>query len=147
MVIRPLLILALFLAQPGAAVEFCVGANGSDANPGTRAKPFATLERARDAVRQLRQDGKPTKSGVTIWLRGGDYLRTNALELTCADSGTPERPITLRAQTPPEPRRMEPPRREVTALFSRLSGAGRGSPGSTGGNTRPRPEGEGRRTL
>src|SRR5438093_346699 len=97
MAIRLLFILALFLERPGVSAEFFVATNGSDANAGTRANPFATLECARDAVRQLRQDGKPTKSGVTIWLRGGDYLRTNALELTRADSGTPERPIVWRA--------------------------------------------------
>jgi hypothetical protein len=33
------------------------------------------------------------KGDVTIWLRGGDYFRTNALELTAADSGRPESPI------------------------------------------------------
>ena len=34
---------------------------------------------------------------VTLWLRGGDYLRTNALELLAADSGTQESPIVWRA--------------------------------------------------
>jgi hypothetical protein len=97
MVIRLILIVALFLARPGAAAELWVATNGSDANPGTRAKPFATPERARDAVRQIRKHGKLTKSGVTVWLRGGDYIQTNALELTAADSGTSESPIVWRA--------------------------------------------------
>src|ERR1041385_3107729 len=93
MVIRLLYILVLFLALPGAGSELYVATNGNDANAGTRAKPFATLERARDAVRQLRRESKPAKSGVTVWLRGGDYIRTNALELIAADSGTPASPI------------------------------------------------------
>src|SRR5205823_7346433 len=67
------------------------------ANAGTRAKPFATLERARTAVRQLKQNRGLPKGGVTIALRGGDFFRTNAFELTAADSGTPELPIVWRA--------------------------------------------------
>ena len=97
MVIRLVLIVVLFLARPGAATEFWVANNGSDANSGTRAKPFATLERARDAIRQLKQDRRLPKGGVTISLRGGDYFRTKALELIAADSGTPESPIIWRA--------------------------------------------------
>lgn len=82
---------------PGHAAEVYVALHGSDTNSGTRARPFATLERARDAVRQLRRDGQLGRGPVTIWLGGGDYLRTNALELTAADSGTPEVPVIWRA--------------------------------------------------
>jgi hypothetical protein len=74
-----------------------IAPNGNDADPGTRAKPLASLEAARDAVRKLRQDGKLPKHGVTIWLCGGDYVRTKSLELTAADSGTPGAPIVWRA--------------------------------------------------
>ena len=88
---------ALLLALPASAVELYVAPNGGDTNPGTHAKPFATLERARDEARRLRQDGKAAKGALTIWLRGGDYLRTNALELTAADSGTSNAPIIWRA--------------------------------------------------
>ena len=90
-------LLVLVWKSPVAAAEFFVSPAGQDANPGTEARPFATLERARDAVRQLRPaDGKPL-GGATIWLRGGDYVRTNALELTAADSGTAESPVVWRA--------------------------------------------------
>ena len=68
------------LALPAPAAQLYVAPNGSDTNPGTRARPFATLERARDEARRLKQDGKLPKGGLTIWLRGGDYLRTNALQ-------------------------------------------------------------------
>ncbi len=87
----------LISAQPGFAAALYVSPEGRDDNPGTRAKPFATLERARDEVRHLRQSGKPPKGTLTIWLRGGDYVRTNALELTAADSGTPKAPVVWRA--------------------------------------------------
>ena len=86
----------LLLALPGLAAQLYVSLTGSDTNPGTRAKPFATLERARDEVRHLSQDRKLAKGGFTVWLRGGDYLRTNALQLTVADSGTASAPIVWR---------------------------------------------------
>ena len=89
---------ALLPAWPMRATEFYVAPAGSDANPGTRSKPFATLERARDEVRRFRQDGKMPKGGLTVWLGGGDYLRTNALALDAADSGTAKAPITWRAR-------------------------------------------------
>jgi len=87
----------LLLALPSPAAELYVSPHGSDTNSGTRARPFATLERARDEVRRLRQAEKLPKGGITIWLRGGDYLRTNALELTAGDSGTPKGPVVWRA--------------------------------------------------
>ncbi len=95
--IRLILFAALLLAQQMPAVEFWVATNGSDVDKGTREKPFATLERARNAIRQLKQDDRLSKGGVTIYLRGGDYYRTNAFELSSADSGTPGSPIVWRA--------------------------------------------------
>ena len=80
-----------------ATADLFVSPTGSDANPGSRAKPFGTLERARDAVRELIRAGKVPKGGITVWLRGGDFLRTNALELTAADSGTLNGPVVWRA--------------------------------------------------
>ncbi|MCX6376897.1 MAG: hypothetical protein NTU88_12850, partial [Armatimonadetes bacterium] len=74
-------------------VEFYVAVNGSDRNPGTKEKPFATLERARDAVRAL----KSRSGGVTVQLRGGVYCRTQTFELTAEDSGSKGSPIVYRA--------------------------------------------------
>ena len=94
---RLLFIVALLLTRPGLAVtEFFVAPNGSDANAGTKAKPFATLERARDAIRKLKAEDQSPKGGVTVFLRGGDYVRTNALQLSAADSGTADSPIVWR---------------------------------------------------
>ena len=59
---------ALLLPLPGPAAELFVSPTGSDTNAGTRAKPFATLEHARDEARRLRQDGKPPRDGLSIWL-------------------------------------------------------------------------------
>ena len=48
---------ALALAGLPARADsaFYVATNGSDANPGTRGRPFRTFERAREAVRRAGQ--------------------------------------------------------------------------------------------
>ena len=97
MMIRFLFLVALLLARPVfAATEYFVAPNGRDASAGTKAKPFATLERARDAARMRKASQSAFRETITIWLRGGDYVRSNALELIAADSGTSESPIVWR---------------------------------------------------
>ena len=46
-----LILLCLFLSPSGFGGEWFVAPGGDDGGPGTKDKPFATLERARDAVR------------------------------------------------------------------------------------------------
>jgi hypothetical protein len=84
-------------AALSACADYYVAPSGSDDNPGAKSKPFTTLERARDAARVLKRQNKMPRHGLTIWLRGGDYVRTNALELSKEDSGTPDAPIVWRA--------------------------------------------------
>ena len=80
-----------------AADFFHISPTGNDANPGSETRPFATLEAARDTVRTLIADGKLPTGGCTIWLRGGDYVRTSTLELNASDSGTAESPVVWRS--------------------------------------------------
>jgi hypothetical protein len=77
------------------ATDLYVAPDGDDANPGTKEKPFATLVRARDAVRALKKNGLPG-GGVTVWLKGGTYELTSTFELGTEDSGTKEAPIVYR---------------------------------------------------
>lgn len=59
-----------------------VAVNGNDlTGNGTLEKPFATFERARDAVREQDQEN------TTVFVRGGTYFFENTLELTGQDSG------------------------------------------------------------
>jgi parallel beta-helix repeat protein len=78
------------------AIDLYVATNGSDQNPGTIRRPFASLERARDAVRNLNQTGGLPAGGVTVQIRGGTYYLTDAFELTEKDSGTKQSPIVYR---------------------------------------------------
>jgi len=75
---------------------FYVAPDGKDGHPGTKEKPFATPEAARDAIRKLKQAG-PLKGPVTVWIRGGIYYRTETFELKKEDSGTQSAPIVYRA--------------------------------------------------
>jgi len=89
--------LALALVSTAAfATDFHVASNGHDANPGTRAKPFATLERARDAIRELKQAG-PLKEPVTVRLQAGTYPMAQEVRFGPEDSGTAACPITYTA--------------------------------------------------
>jgi hypothetical protein len=61
--------------------------------------PFASLERARDAIRALKKAGPLPKGGVTVILTAGVHEREAPFELSEADSGTAEAPIVYRAQS------------------------------------------------
>ena len=68
-----------------------IAPNGDDSNPGTEEKPFATLERARQAVRSFkRKVPKP----ITVFVREGTYYLSRPIVFTSSDSGTALQPIT-----------------------------------------------------
>lgn len=99
-------ILALLLTATlagAAAADVYVAPGGDDAGAGTVEKPFATLERARDAVRALKAAGLP-EGGVTVWLADGDYFRSEPFALTAADGGEAGKPVVYRAVDGAHPR-------------------------------------------
>ena len=57
------------VAPAALAAEFHVSPTGSDQGPGTRTRPFRTLEAARDAVRRAKGRG-----GATVYLGAGDHV-------------------------------------------------------------------------
>ena len=81
------LLALLALALPGNAMELFVRPNGKNTNPGTKAKPLASLEAARDRLRTC-GGGKHT-----ITLRAGVYPRTASFTLDQRDTG-----LTLRGE-------------------------------------------------
>lgn len=88
--------LVLALQVMAAGSEFYVAGGGSDSNAGAKERPFATLARAREAVRSLKKTGLPA-GGVTVWLRGGTYPLSGTFELTREDSGEKGSPVVYRA--------------------------------------------------
>ena len=82
---------------PAPAVTYFVAPGGSDAQEGSIKKPFATLERARDAIRAQKTRDELPPGGVTVYLRGGTYPVTNTFTLTDIDSGNVGAPVVYRA--------------------------------------------------
>lgn len=93
------------LTMPGvqaAALDFYVATNGSDAWSGRRAAPnaqrtdgpFATIERAQQAVRAARGSGS---GAITVQLRAGVYALARGLKFGEADSGQDSAPVVYRA--------------------------------------------------
>lgn len=92
------ILIAIFCVAPKSTLaDFHVSPKGKDANAGTKRAPFATLERARDAVRGLKQSSGLPVGGITVWIHEGDYPLTQSFALTNLDSGEPGRPIIYRA--------------------------------------------------
>jgi hypothetical protein len=60
--------MAVALQVQGVAATFYVAPDGADANPGSLAAPFATIQRAQNAV----------APGDTVLIRGGTYVMTEA---------------------------------------------------------------------
>jgi len=66
-----LILTAAQVSAQDSSADFYVATNGADSNPGTLDKPFATLTRAKSAVR----DAKEMKSDkdYLIYIRAGYY--------------------------------------------------------------------------
>ena len=89
--------LAAFPQESRAQLTLHLAPGGDDKGTGAPDSPFATLERARDAVRRLKgQKGLPP-GGVRIVLRGGTYRLERPLILTPEDSGNAETPVVYAA--------------------------------------------------
>jgi len=90
------LLVPLILTSVSFARDYYVAVDGNDANPGTMEKPFATLEKARDIIRKSKARVLGPE-GITVYLRGGKYFRSQSFALTEQDSGEPNRPIAYQA--------------------------------------------------
>ncbi len=86
-----------FLACESKGNGLYVSLSGSDDNPGTEKKPFATLEKARDTIREVQKAGSLPQGGITVYLRGGMFTITDTFKLTSEDSGTEDAPIIYRS--------------------------------------------------
>jgi hypothetical protein len=96
--------LAMSTALLAAPLTLYVAPGGNDAWSGRTpapgadgAGPFATLQRARDELRKLKQAGPLPAGGAVVEVAAGTYELAQPLELTAEDSGTAEAPIVYRA--------------------------------------------------
>jgi len=83
-------------------VDFFVSPHGNDAwsgrlsDPSTTDGPFATLERARDAIRALRRTQR-LQIPVRVTIRSGTYYLDSPLKFGPEDSGTEQAPVVYSA--------------------------------------------------
>lgn len=105
-------LLIAFCAEAATPLALHIAPNGSDKWSGRFAAPnasktdgpFATLERARDAVRELkRKQGGALKQPVTVYLRGGSYSLSHPVRFTFEDSGTKDCPVIYAAYRDEKP--------------------------------------------
>lgn len=97
---------ALLAVLPTQAITLYVSPSGQDSWSGHRRTPdsksadgpFATLERARDEIRQLKKQGKFPADGVNVEIAGGVYELAKTFALEAKDSGTARFPIEYRAR-------------------------------------------------
>jgi hypothetical protein len=94
------LLLATILLSPSVfAADFHVSPKGDDASgDGSVQKPFATLVRARDAVRAWKaENGGKMKGTANVVPHGGEDRLTETFELTPVDSGEKGKPVCFLA--------------------------------------------------
>jgi hypothetical protein len=84
----------LFLPQLTFALELYVAPHGSDGNPGTKDKPFQTLVAARDSIRKINSS---MTEDIVVYIRGGSYSVTKAIEFESQDSGFNGHKVIYRA--------------------------------------------------
>lgn len=70
-----------------------LAAPNADGNDG----PFASVARARAAVRGLKAEQGGLQRPVTVWIRGGTYYLSETITFTSEDSGTKDCPVTYAA--------------------------------------------------
>jgi len=70
---------------------FYVAPNGKAGNPGTKERPFATPQQARDTVRKAKS--KAPGQTYAVYFRGGDYPFAESFELLAQDSGALDHPV------------------------------------------------------
>jgi hypothetical protein len=82
-------------ASAATQATYYVAPDGNDANPGTIASPFRTLQRARDVVRTTNAN---MTGDIYVYLRGGTYPVSSTIEFGPSDSGTNGHRVIYAAQ-------------------------------------------------
>ena len=79
-ILLPAVLFCVFILTAEAAeINFYVSPDGNDLGPGNSLdKPFATIQEARNAVRELRKNGEIT-GPVTVYIREGRYELSESL--------------------------------------------------------------------
>ncbi len=89
--------LLIFVSLPISAEEISifVSPNGSDQNSGNQTAPLRNIEKARDMIRDIREESKGR--AIVVYLSGGIYRIENTVEFTSKDSGSGNAPVIYKA--------------------------------------------------
>ncbi len=98
-----LLIYSFVSTADAAEIALYVSPKGNDSWAGnTIDRPFATIQKARDAIRSMKTESRLAKP-VTVYLGGGLFELSETLVFTLEDSGSMTCPITYTAYKDEEP--------------------------------------------
>ncbi len=86
----------------GQGVRFYVSPDGSDVNPGTKEKPVATLNVARDRVREWKSQNQINDT-VFVIVKSGQYFMKEPFTLGAEDSGKEQFPVIYSAEQGSKP--------------------------------------------
>ena len=88
---------AVLLERSDSSKLFVATDGNDEMGNGSLDHPFATLEKARDTIREMKDsDAGLPNGGVTVYVRGGDYALSESFALGEQDSGTADKPIIYR---------------------------------------------------
>lgn len=95
-----------------SSAKLYVAPNGSDNNDGSESSPFATVQKAKETIRNMNAANSLPEGGVTVYLRGGTYYIDEGMTFTKEDSGKegsmitytsyPGEAVTISGQVPLE---------------------------------------------
>jgi parallel beta-helix repeat protein len=103
------LLLVLNATVHAQGLSLYVAPNGNDAWSGKLAEPrdsdgpFASIGRARDAIRQWKAAQGGLKAPITVQIRGGKYVLPETITFTAEDSGTQACPVSYEAYPGEQP--------------------------------------------
>ena len=80
--------------MPGVTLTYYVSADGKADADGSSENPFASIEAARDAIRELKNGAGLPDGGITVIVKNGIYNVTDNITFTAEDSGSEKCPIS-----------------------------------------------------
>jgi hypothetical protein len=89
------LVILLSILSSCTSREFFVSPGGSDQNPGSKSKPFLTIQKAQEVVREKLAEG--SSGNISVWLADGSYFISEPLKFDDTDSGNGEKVVSYKA--------------------------------------------------
>ncbi len=86
----------LFACKKEPKLYLYIAPNGNDTNQGSIEQPLATIEKARDIIREKRDNGEITDT-VKVFLRKGVYPIRKTITFSEKDTGTKDAPVEIKS--------------------------------------------------